>query len=355
MAGWVDTGLHNIGGGSGALTLTSCKLATPTRSDHVRLLRCARLGSPARCTCGQAAAAMPSPPASGSAAAPPPPPAYLSDVFRFVEAHSPPDSALEVTLRPFLPDLVPALGAPDPLIKPPRPDGAPDPLGLTVLDEPAPLQSDPALLTLQLRRQARLAGGGGGARGAAAEPLGVLADPATQPVRLDACIQHVEALQLVGGWKAGGQVAGAWADGKAGALRPPSPPRRLPQDDPSAALPPGMPDLEALMQAWPPEVEAQLRAAPLPDPRQASGRLASAGSGSRTFHPTTRSHACTHALPRMHTHAPTHAHTRSGCRHRLVRARLLRGAGPIHSWRSAAARAARVVCVVPRVQAQPGV
>ena len=97
---------------------------------------------------------------------------------------------------------VPAIGAPNAFTAPPRPDGEPDFLGLTVADEPALQQSDPALLALQLRSQLRLQGGGaGGAGGAAAAgqaPLGWVADPARQPHKLEAWIQQVESLHQVG-------------------------------------------------------------------------------------------------------------------------------------------------------------
>ncbi len=38
-----------------------------------------------------------------------------------------------------------------------RPDGKPDLLGLKVLDEPAAVQSDPSLLTMQLRQASKQA------------------------------------------------------------------------------------------------------------------------------------------------------------------------------------------------------
>ena len=40
----------------------------------------------------------------------------------------------------------------------PRPDGKPDLLGLRVLDEPAAMQSDPAVLTMQLRQASKQVG-----------------------------------------------------------------------------------------------------------------------------------------------------------------------------------------------------
>ncbi|KAH7278470.1 hypothetical protein KP509_38G042700 [Ceratopteris richardii] len=54
-------------------------------------------------------------------------------------------------LRPFIPDYIPAVGAVDEFIKVPRPDGIPDYLGLKVVDESGPIQSDPAVVALQFR------------------------------------------------------------------------------------------------------------------------------------------------------------------------------------------------------------
>lgn len=75
-------------------------------------------------------------------------------------------------MRPFIPDYIPAVGeidsfvketSPSPLLTPnsaptaatvwqvPRPDGKADQLGLVVMDEPSANQSDPTVLTLQLR------------------------------------------------------------------------------------------------------------------------------------------------------------------------------------------------------------
>lgn len=90
----------------------------------------------------------------------------LEQLFAYADAHQPPQYALPVRLQPFMPDLVsacasscsclpllapprrclfaakqhsptclqvPALGAPCTFTAPPRPDGEPDFLGLTVL------------------------------------------------------------------------------------------------------------------------------------------------------------------------------------------------------------------------------
>uniref|UniRef100_A0A0M3JHD0 Intraflagellar transport protein 46 homolog n=1 Tax=Anisakis simplex TaxID=6269 RepID=A0A0M3JHD0_ANISI len=52
-------------------------------------------------------------------------------------------------------DYIPAVGDIDAFIKIPRPDEVEDNLGLTVLDEPSAKQSDPTILGMQLRNDAK--------------------------------------------------------------------------------------------------------------------------------------------------------------------------------------------------------
>lgn len=68
-------------------------------------------------------------------------------VFRF----QPQDIILETKLKPFIPEYVPAIGDIDAFLKVPRPDGKEDALGLIVLDEPSSKQSDPHVLSLEMR------------------------------------------------------------------------------------------------------------------------------------------------------------------------------------------------------------
>jgi intraflagellar transport protein 46 len=96
----------------------------------------------------------------------------LSDLFQYILRHKPADIELETKMKPFIPDYIPAVGEIDAFLKVPRPD-RPDPqndnlpsdgkasgkksgdlrdlLGLVVLDEPAAAQSDPTVLELSLR------------------------------------------------------------------------------------------------------------------------------------------------------------------------------------------------------------
>eukprot|EP00769_Ergobibamus_cyprinoides_P000431 gnl/Ergobibamus_cyprinoides/1428.p1 GENE.gnl/Ergobibamus_cyprinoides/1428~~gnl/Ergobibamus_cyprinoides/1428.p1 ORF type:complete len:150 (+),score=26.28 gnl/Ergobibamus_cyprinoides/1428:39-452(+) len=66
----------------------------------------------------------------------------VSELFKFIDQYEPHTIQLEKHLKPFVPDLIPAIGDVDPFVKIPRPDGQFDPLGYTVPDEPALLQSD---------------------------------------------------------------------------------------------------------------------------------------------------------------------------------------------------------------------
>jgi len=94
----------------------------------------------------------------------------LADLFQYILRHKPADIELETKMKPFIPDYIPAVGEIDAFLKVPRPD-RPDPhadnlpsdgkasgkkgdlrdLGLVVLDEPAAAQSDPTVLELSLR------------------------------------------------------------------------------------------------------------------------------------------------------------------------------------------------------------
>ena len=125
--------------------------------------------------------------------------AQLLQLFAYADTYAPPEYQLPaLRLQPFIPDYAPAIGAPNSFTAPPRPDGAPDFLGLTVLDEPALQQSDPAILELRLRQQHTQQGGSGGSGSDAQPPLGWVAAPARQPQQLEAWIEQVEELHQVG-------------------------------------------------------------------------------------------------------------------------------------------------------------
>jgi intraflagellar transport protein 46 len=80
------------------------------------------------------------------------------EVLSLLAGFSPARVELFPALRPFLPDFLPSAGDLDAFLKPPRPDGREDELGLRRLDEPAALQSDPTVLDLQLRALSKKSG-----------------------------------------------------------------------------------------------------------------------------------------------------------------------------------------------------
>lgn len=156
----------------------------------------------------------------------------LKDLFVFITAFKPHELDLETQLRPFIPDHLPSIGEIDPFIKIPRPDGKPDNLGLTILDEPGPTQSDPTVVDLTLRYQSK--------RGDSAKPQTV------------GVIEHAERnSKAVDNWIANVQQ-----------LHQSKPPPTVVHNKP-------MPDIEQLMQVWPQEFEDLLDQVELPGPEVA--------------------------------------------------------------------------------------
>lgn len=153
----------------------------------------------------------------------------VQDIFKYIGRYRPaPLEQLPMRLMPFIPEYIPAIGGTDEFIKVPRPDGQPDYLGLKVLDEPAPVQSDPTLLNLQLRTH------GKEAAGVKMQLLGSI--PHHAPDRQQRLATWISSI----------------AD--------------LHKSRPSAAVSYSrpMPDVELLMQEWPPALEAALHASRLP-------------------------------------------------------------------------------------------
>ena len=77
----------------------------------------------------------------------------LASLFSLISNFTPEAVDITVHWKPFIPELIPAIGAIDAFIKVPRPDGEMDDLGLTILDEPSISQSNPQLLKMELREQ----------------------------------------------------------------------------------------------------------------------------------------------------------------------------------------------------------
>lgn len=79
--------------------------------------------------------------------------AELLPLFEIMSNFQPPEIEITSHFKPFLPELIPAIGAIDAFIKIPRPDGQLDHLGLTILDEPSIAQANSQVLKMELREK----------------------------------------------------------------------------------------------------------------------------------------------------------------------------------------------------------
>ena len=150
----------------------------------------------------------------------------VKDLFAYISRYKPPAVELETKLRCFIPDYIPTIGEIDPFVKVPRPDGKPDHLGLTVLDEGAAEQSDATVLELQLRSFSKKSN-----LGEASVRSIERAD--RNPKEITKWIESIEELHR---------------------KRPP----------PKVDYITSMPDIDQLMQVWPSEFESLLKDITLP-------------------------------------------------------------------------------------------
>jgi intraflagellar transport protein 46 len=153
--------------------------------------------------------------------------AEIKELFQYITRYKPHAIELETKMRPFIPDYIPSVGDIDPFIKVPRPDGKADNLGLVSLDEPASVQSDPTVLTLQLRAVSKSSG--------------------AQPMLVRAVENAEKDPKAITGWV--NSIADLHRHKPAPSVRYSKP----------------MPDIEALMQIWPAPIEELLEGAALPD------------------------------------------------------------------------------------------
>ncbi|EGI62706.1 UPF0360 protein [Acromyrmex echinatior] len=148
--------------------------------------------------------------------------AMAHDSYQISLWYTPQKIELNYKLIPFIPDYIPAVGDIDAFIKIPRPDGVEDKIGLTVLDEPCTDQSDPAVLHLQLRNHSRSAGA------------------ATR----QAVVKRIEDAER------NSKSIDKWINDMNQLHRSKHPP--------GVQLNHAMPDIDGLMQQWPPQVEEKL-------------------------------------------------------------------------------------------------
>uniref|UniRef100_A0A3B3I8Z9 Intraflagellar transport protein 46 homolog n=1 Tax=Oryzias latipes TaxID=8090 RepID=A0A3B3I8Z9_ORYLA len=143
----------------------------------------------------------------------------IKELFQYITRYTPQSFDLELRLKPFIPDFIPAVGDIDAFLKVPRPDGKPDSLGLLVLDEPSVKQSDPTVLSLWLSEESKQHG--------SAQKVASVSSPHTNPRAVDSWVDSISALHRS------------------------KPPASVHYSHP-------MPDIDSLMQEWPPEMEEQL-------------------------------------------------------------------------------------------------
>ncbi|XP_078696162.1 intraflagellar transport protein 46 homolog isoform X1 [Branchiostoma floridae x Branchiostoma belcheri] len=150
----------------------------------------------------------------------------IKDLFQYITRYTPQSIELEHKLKPFIPDFIPAVGDIDAFVKVGRPDSKPSPLGLTVLDEPCAKQSDPTVLDLQLRAISKQTT-------TKAMQVSSVAQADKNPKAIENWIDSISELHR---------------------SKPP----------PNVHYTKNMPDIEQLMQEWPPEFEDLLNRVGLP-------------------------------------------------------------------------------------------
>lgn len=150
----------------------------------------------------------------------------IKELFGYITRYTPQAIDLDYKLRPFIPDYIPAVGDIDAFLKVTRPDEKPETLGLQIIDEPAAKQSDPTVLDLQLRSISKQTS-------AKQVVVRSIEDAEKNPKAIDNWI------------------------GSIGDIHRQRPPQNVHYTKP-------MPDIETLMQEWPPEFEELLKSVNLP-------------------------------------------------------------------------------------------
>ncbi|KAH9574817.1 hypothetical protein CY35_01G079600 [Sphagnum magellanicum] len=150
----------------------------------------------------------------------------IKGLFQYIDRYQPQEVDIGTILKPFIPDFLPAIGTVDEFLNVPRPDGLPDFLGLKVLGEDGPTQSDPAVLTLQLCNTSMHSS-------LHIFEVASIENCHKNPKKLDAWINSIKDLHHA---------------------KPP----------PSVVFSKPMPDIEKLMQVWPPQMETIFKTIELP-------------------------------------------------------------------------------------------
>ncbi|XP_047660680.1 intraflagellar transport protein 46 homolog isoform X2 [Tachysurus fulvidraco] len=148
------------------------------------------------------------------------------ELFQYITRYTPQTIELDHKLKPFIPDFIPAVGDIDAFLKVPRPDGKVDGLGLLVLDEPCAKQSDLTVLSLWLSENSKQ-------HNVTEVKVKSIENPQKNPKAIDNWIESISELHRS------------------------KPPATVHYTRP-------MPDIDTLMQEWPPEFEELLGKVNLP-------------------------------------------------------------------------------------------
>ncbi|XP_062342375.1 intraflagellar transport protein 46 homolog isoform X2 [Osmerus eperlanus] len=152
--------------------------------------------------------------------------AEIKELFQYITRYTPQNIELDHKLKPFIPDFIPAVGDIDAFLKVPRPDGKPDNLGLLVLDEPCTKQSDPTVLSLWLSENSKQ-------HNITEVKVKSIENPEKNPKAIESWMESISELHRS------------------------KPPATVHYNRP-------MPDIDTLMQEWPPEFEELLGKVSLP-------------------------------------------------------------------------------------------
>lgn len=152
-------------------------------------------------------------------------PQDVRELFQYMDRYNPEVYDIETVLKPFIPEFIASIGDIDGFLKVPRPDDKHDSLALAVVDEPSAKQSDPTVVALQLRANSRRSNVG---------PVEIrTVQPDKEPKEIAAWIANIAEMHSK---------------------------KPLPAVHYTRA----MPDIEQLMQEWPPAFEEALRSTALP-------------------------------------------------------------------------------------------
>ncbi|KAJ8399015.1 hypothetical protein AAFF_G00416820 [Aldrovandia affinis] len=152
--------------------------------------------------------------------------AEIKELFQYITRYTPQTIELDHKLKPFIPDFIPAVGDIDAFLKVPRPDNKQDNLGLLVLDEPCTKQSDPTVLSLWLSENSKQ-------HNITEVKVKSLENPEKNPKVIENWIESISELHR---------------------SKPPA----------TVHYTRSMPDIDSLMQEWPPEFEELLGKVSLP-------------------------------------------------------------------------------------------